>query len=73
MPEGLYALAVLACPLGMAAMMWMMMSANRKAAPADAGMVAKQAELAVLQAQIDHLKAAQPDRDASGGAAPRAQ
>ncbi len=66
MPDGLYALALLACPLGMGAMVWMMMRGNHKGQPADADAVAKRAELAALQAQIDQLAAAHRDRDPSG-------
>lgn len=66
MPESLYALALLACPLGMGAMMWMMMRGdNKKTQPADADVAAKRTELAALQAQIDQFAAAQRDRDAS--------
>lgn len=55
MPESLYALALLACPLGMGAMMWMMMRGKKEpAAPQDG---AKQAEVAALRAQIDQLEA----------------
>ncbi len=66
MPEGLYALALLACPLGMGAMVWMMMRGKHKDQPAEADTVAKRAELAALQAQIDQLAAAQRDREPSG-------
>ena len=55
MPESLYALALLACPLGMGAMMWMMMRGMKEpAAPQDG---AKQAEVTALRAQIDQLEA----------------
>lgn len=64
MPESLYALALLACPVGMGVMMWMMMRGH-KAQPEAGDAAAKQAELARLQAQIDQLKAAERDR---GGA-----
>lgn len=60
MPEALYALALVACPLGMGAMMWMMMR-GKKDQPADAEAVAKRDELAGLQAQIDLLKAERGD------------
>ena len=58
MPDSLYALALLACPLGMGAMMWMMRKQHAPTAP-DAQ--TKQAELAALQAQIDQLQAQQRD------------
>ena len=63
MPDSLYALALLACPLGMGAMMWMMMRGQHSQPTDDA---AKQAELAGLQAQIDQLRAAQRDHDRGG-------
>lgn len=56
MPESLYALALLACPLGMGAMMWVMMRGNKQQPPTP-DTAAKQAELAGLQAQIDQLQA----------------
>lgn len=62
MPDSLYALALLACPLGMGAMMWMMMrKQDAPSVPEDTQ--AKQTALATLQAQIDQLQAQQ--RDAS--------
>ncbi len=64
MPESLYALALLACPVGMGVMMWMMMR-GQKAQPEAGDAAAKQAELARLQAQIDQLQAAERER---GGA-----
>ncbi len=50
MPESLYALALLACPVGMGAMMWMMMRGSKTSAAEDNSH--KQAELIALQAQI---------------------
>ena len=58
MPEALFALALLACPVVMGAMMWMMMR-GKKAQPGDGE--AKRAELAALQAQIGQLRAEQAD------------
>lgn len=56
MPESLYALAFLACPLGMGLMMWMMLRGH-KAQPAEAeSSAAKQAELTRLQAEIELLR-----------------
>ncbi len=69
MPEvSLYALALLACPVGMGAMMWMMMRGN-KSQPAEESTTHKQAELARMQAEIDQLRAT--DRDRQGADAVR--
>ena len=58
MPEALYPLAVLACPVGMGLMMWMMMRGGGRRQPsADGQTAAHQAELARLQAQVDQLQA----------------
>ncbi len=54
MPESLYALALLACPLGMGAMMWMMMRGNKSS---DVTGAAEQAELTAMRARIDQLEA----------------
>lgn len=61
MPEALYALALLACPVVMGGMMWMMMRGGSKDQPSGAEAADKQAELTRLQAQIDQLQAR--DRD----------
>ncbi len=64
MPQTFYALAVLACPVGMGLMMWLMMRGNR---PTDqqrgleAGPSATDAELARLRAELDQLRAEQRD------------
>ena len=58
MLEALFAVALLACPLVMGAMMWMM-TRRGKAQPGDAD--GKRAELARLEAQIDQLRAGQAD------------
>ena len=63
MPDSLYALALLACPLGMGAMMWMMMRKQEAPSVPEDTQRVKQTELATLQAQIDQLQAQQ--RDAS--------
>ncbi len=61
MPELSY-LALLACPVGMGLMMWMMMRGESKQEPTAADAVNKQAELTQLQAQIDQLKAEHDNR-----------
>lgn len=63
MPEALFALALLACPVVMGAMMWMMMR-GKKAQPG--GAEAKRAELAGLPAQIGQLRAEQADPSPTG-------
>ena len=60
MPESLYALVLLACPIGMGAMMWMMMRGHRAEPRPDTA--AEATKLAGLQAQIDELQAAQRHR-----------
>lgn len=60
MPQALYALAFLACPLGMGLMMWMMMRGNNQQPSAAAD--PRQAELARMQAEIDQLRAGERDR-----------
>lgn len=57
MPDALYLLALLACPVGMGAMMWMM---NRKPQRSAGGVADKQAELARLQDEIDQLRGQRP-------------
>ncbi len=79
MPEvSLYTLALLACPVGMGVMMWMMMrgknsqpaeESGKKSQPAEESTAHKQAELVRMQAEIDQLRAA--DRDRKGADAVR--
>jgi hypothetical protein len=57
MPESLYPLALLACPIAMGLMMWLMMRGTRQQPPPAGDAAAKRGELAGLQAQIDQLKA----------------
>lgn len=58
-PEILYAVAVLVCPVAMGAMMWVMMRGNkdRPAVPDP-----REGELARMRAEIDQLRAAQHNR-----------
>ncbi len=56
MPQLIYALALLACPVAMGAMMWMMMRGGGSSAPAQGD---GSAELARMKAEIDQLRAAQ--------------
>ena len=63
MSELFYLLALLACPVGMGAMMWMM-SRGHGSAPRSAEV--NQAELARLRAEIDQLRA-----EPAGGGDPR--
>lgn len=58
MPELIYTLALLACPVGMGLMMFFMMRSNRQDAP---GGTASGDELARLRAELDQLRAAQRD------------
>lgn len=65
MEQIFYGLAVLACPLGMGAMMWLMMRSGKKA-PADAPTEASAAELAQLRADLDRLRSGQDLAHESG-------
>lgn len=67
MSESLYFLTLLACPVGMGLMMWMMMRMQGPAAGTAAEKPAettghKQAELVALRAEIDQLRAERADR-----------
>ncbi len=57
-------LALLACPVGMGVMMWMMMRGQSK--PTEDDTAAKQAELAALRAEVDQLQAARRDTRGAG-------
>ncbi len=63
MPEALYALALLACPVGMGLMMWMMMrgKGHGSASSPDA---ANADEVTRLRAEVDQLRAGRRDADA---------
>lgn len=58
----LYTLALLACPLGMGAMMWMMMRGNNTASPGQSD-----DEVTRLRAEVDQLRAAQRESAEIGG------
>ncbi|MCZ4102793.1 MULTISPECIES: hypothetical protein [Streptomyces] len=62
MSQLLYALPLLACPVGMGAMMWFMMRGGKK--PASEQPSDQAATLTRLQAEIDQLRATQRDADA---------
>ncbi|MGI9085045.1 MAG: hypothetical protein ACR2FE_07095 [Aeromicrobium sp.] len=50
MPETVYLLAILACPVGMGIMMWVMMRGGRDEA------VSEQFEIAALRAEVEQLR-----------------
>ena len=64
MSELLYLLALLACPLLMGGMMWMMMRGHQPSSP---GPDDKQQELAALRAEIDRLRVERSPRAGIGG------
>ena len=64
MSELFYSLAILACPLGMGAMMWFMMRGQKNQPAASRVSTGEEAELARMRAEIDQLRAAQRDADA---------
>lgn len=59
----LYGLAVLACPVGMGAMMWMMARGQRGGTKAPPG----PDQVAQLRSEIDQLKAERAAQRAKGG------
>ncbi len=59
MSEALYALALLACPVGMGLMMWFMMRGSK--APPTLAAPTEAAELTKLRAEVDQLRAGQND------------
>lgn len=66
MAELLYPLALLACPLGMGAMMFFMMRGDKQHSASQPPSGSD--ELTRLQAEVDQLRAAQ--RDVGGGQTP---
>lgn len=71
MPDAFYAVAVLACPVGMGLMMWFMMRGSKQSGPS---VPAEQsvhpsdsdAEVAALRAEVDQLRAEHRDRHRRG-------
>jgi hypothetical protein len=66
MPQILYSLAILACPVGMGAMMWFMMRGTKQPDSPEPPTFADKAEMARLRAEIDQLQAAQRDGKTTG-------
>lgn len=62
MTEASYALALLACPVGMGLMMWFMMRGGKHSTPAPPQPSTSDAELVALRAEVDQLRAEQRDR-----------
>ena len=60
MPQPLYPLLLLACPIGMGLMMWLMMRGGSHA-PQRKESSASQAELDELRKELSELRAAQKD------------
>ncbi len=56
MPQSLYPLALLACPVGMGLMMWLMMRGDKDETPHDR-VPSKQDDVTRLQAEVDALRA----------------
>lgn len=59
MEQIFFGLALLACPLGMGTMMWLMMRSNKKRSGDAVPTEASAAELAQLRADLDRLRAGQ--------------
>ncbi|MEU0022705.1 hypothetical protein ABZ173_34215 [Streptomyces rochei] len=58
MPQSLYPLLLLACPIGMGLMMWLMLRGGSHT-PRRNGSLREQAELAELRKEVAELRAAQ--------------
>lgn len=57
--ELFYALALLACPVGMGAMMWIMMRGSKSTATVGPESTSSADELTRLRAEVDQLRAGQ--------------
>lgn len=66
MTEIFYGLAILACPVGMGVMMWMMMRGGKDDSRSSPD---REDELAQLRAEVDQLRAAQQREGQSRAAA----
>ena len=61
MPEALYGFAILACPLSMGIMMWIMMRGDKRlTTPQQPTASDTDTELARLRAAVDQLQSARP-------------
>lgn len=70
MSQVLYSLALLACPVGMGLMMWLMMRGMKKGNEGKPASPALDAELAKLRAEADQLRAGQRDSGQSPSTLP---
>lgn len=66
MTEAFYALALLACPVGMGLMMWFMMRGGKQTVPTQPS--ASDAEFVALRAEVDQLRTEQRDSRGDLGA-----
>ena len=66
MSELFYALALLACPVGMGAMMWFMMRGSNQSAGKPSVNAGGDDDMTRLRAEVDQLRAAQRDETAAG-------
>lgn len=69
MAESLYALALVACPVGMGLMMWFMTRGSKSAPPAATESTVGNAEVVALRAELDQLRAQLRDSGSVAAAA----